>query len=325
MKAVLCKEFGPASSLVLEETTDPVAGDNQVVIDIHAAGVNFPDTLIIQGKYQIKPPFPFSPGGEAAGVVASVGSNVKHVKPGDRVMALTGYGSFAEKVVADAAKVLPMPDDMDFTTASGFSMTYGTSMHALTQRGELKPGETLLVLGASGGVGLAAVEIGKAMGARVIAAASSAEKLEVARNAGADELINYSEVSLKDAVKELTGGKGADVIYDPVGGDLFDEAVRAINWKGRLLVVGFASGRIPDFPVNLALLKGSSIVGVFWGSFAAREPQANLDNFRQLFAWHSEGKLKPLVSERFALAEYEQALELLSSRRAVGKVVMQVR
>ncbi|QJD60056.1 NADPH:quinone oxidoreductase family protein [Pseudomonas sp. gcc21] len=325
MKAVLCKEFGPASSLVFEETTDPVAGDNQVVIDIHAAGVNFPDTLIIQGKYQIKPPFPFSPGGEAAGVVARVGSNVKHVKPGDRVMALTGYGSFAEKVVADAAKVLPMPDDMDFTTASGFSMTYGTSMHALTQRGELKPGETLLVLGASGGVGLAAVEIGKAMGARVIAAASSAEKLEVARNAGADELINYSEVSLKDAVKELTGGKGADVIYDPVGGDLFDEAVRAINWKGRLLVVGFASGRIPDFPVNLALLKGSSIVGVFWGSFAAREPQANLDNFRQLFAWHSEGKLKPLVSERFALGEYEQALELLSSRKAVGKVVMQIR
>ncbi|WP_150304469.1 NADPH:quinone oxidoreductase family protein [Pseudomonas saliphila] len=325
MKAVLCKEFGPASSLVLEETTDPVAGDNQVVIDIHAAGVNFPDTLIIQGKYQIKPPFPFSPGGEAAGVVASVGANVKHLKPGDRVMGLTGYGSFAEKVAADATKVLPMPDDMDFTTAAGFSMTYGTSMHALRQRGELKPGETLLVLGASGGVGLAAVEIGKAMGARVIAAASSAEKLEVARNAGADDLVNYSEVSLKDAVKELTGGKGADVIYDPVGGDLFDEAVRSINWKGRLLVVGFASGRIPDFPVNLALLKGSSIVGVFWGSFAAREPQANLDNFRQLFAWHSEGKLKPLVSERFPLGDFEQALELLSSRRAVGKVVMQVR
>lgn len=325
MKAVLCKEFGPASSLVLEETPDPVAGDNQVVIDIHAAGVNFPDTLIIQGKYQIKPPFPFSPGGEAAGVVASVGKNVKHLKIGDRVMGLTGYGSFAEKVAADATKVLPMPDDMDFTTASGFSMTYGTSMHALAQRGELKPGETLLVLGASGGVGLAAVEIGKAMGARVIAAASSAEKLEVARNAGADELINYSEVSLKDAVKELTGGKGADVIYDPVGGDLFDEAVRSINWKGRLLVVGFASGRIPDFPVNLALLKGSSIVGVFWGSFAAREPQANLDNFRQLFAWYSEGKLKPLVSERFPLGDFEQALELLSSRKAVGKVVMQVR
>ena len=204
-------------------------------------------------------------------------------------------------------------------------MTYGTSMHALKQRANIQPGETLLVLGASGGVGLAAVEIGKAMGARVIAAASSAEKLEVAKAAGADELINYSEVSLKDAVKELTKGQGADVIYDPVGGDLFDQAVRSINWKGRLLVVGFASGRIPEFPANLALLKGSSIVGVFWGSFAAREPQANLENFQQLFAWFSEGKLKPLVSLTYKLDEYEDALEVLSSRKAVGKVVVKVR
>ncbi|HDZ56853.1 MAG TPA: NADPH:quinone oxidoreductase family protein [Pseudomonas xinjiangensis] len=324
MKAVLCKEFGPASSLVLEETTDPVAKKSEVVIDIHAAGVNFPDTLIIEGKYQLKPPFPFSPGGEAAGVVSSVGESVKHLKPGDRVMALTGFGSFAEKIAVDGMRVLPMPEDMDFVTAAGFSMTYGTSMHALKQRGELKAGETLLVLGASGGVGLAAVEIGKAMGARVIAAASSAEKLEVAKAAGADELINYSEVSLKDAVKELTNGKGADVIYDPVGGDLFDQAVRSINWKGRLLVIGFASGRIPEFPVNLALLKGSSIVGVFWGSFAAREPQVNLENFKQLFAWHTEGKLKPLVSKTYALGEYEDALEILSSRKAVGKVVVKV-
>ena len=222
MKAVLCKEFGPASSLVLEETTDPVAKANEVVLDIHAAGVNFPDTLIIEGKYQIKPPFPFSPGGEAAGVIASVGDKVSHLKPGDRVMGLTGYGSFAEKIAVDASRILPIPKNMDFVTAAGFSMTYGTSMHALKQRADLKPGETLLVLGASGGVGLAAVEIGKAMGARVIAAASSAEKLEVARAAGADELINYTEVSLKDAVKELTKGQGADVIYDPVGGDLFD-------------------------------------------------------------------------------------------------------
>lgn len=325
MKAVLCKEFGPASNLVLEETTDPVARKSEVVIDIHAAGVNFPDTLIIEGKYQLKPPFPFSPGGEAAGVIASVGENVKHLKPGDRVMALTGFGSFAEKIAVDGMRVLPMPQDMDYVTAAGFSMTYGTSMHALKQRGELQPGETLLVLGASGGVGLAAVEIGKAMGARVIAAASSAEKLEVAKNAGADELINYSEESLKDRVKELTGGKGADVIYDPVGGDLFDQAVRSINWKGRLLVIGFASGRIPEFPVNLALLKGSSIVGVFWGSFAAREPQANLENFQQLFKWHSEGKLKPLVSQTYELDQYEQALDILSSRKAVGKVVVKVR
>ncbi|GGC96033.1 NADPH:quinone oxidoreductase family protein [Halopseudomonas salina] len=325
MKAVLCKEFGPASCLVLEETADPVAKANEVVLDIHAAGVNFPDTLIIEGKYQIKPPFPFSPGGEAAGVIASVGEKVRHLQPGDRVMGLTGFGSFAEQIAVDAMRVLPIPKDMDFVTAAGFSMTYGTSMHALKQRADLKPGETLLVLGASGGVGLAAVEIGKAMGARVIAAASSAEKLEVARAAGADDLINYSEVSLKDAVKELTKGQGADVIYDPVGGDLFDQAVRSINWKGRLLVVGFASGRIPEFPVNLALLKGSSIVGVFWGSFAAREPQTNLENFQQLFAWFSEGKLKPLVSEKFRLDQYEDALNILTSRKAVGKVVVQVR
>ncbi|WP_373184409.1 NADPH:quinone oxidoreductase family protein [Halopseudomonas sp.] len=325
MKAVLCKEFGPASSLVLEETADPVAKPNEVVLDIHAAGVNFPDTLIIEGKYQIKPPFPFSPGGEAAGVIASVGDKVSHLKPGDRVMGLTGYGSFAEQIAVDASRILPIPKNMDFVTAAGFSMTYGTSMHALKQRADLKAGETLLVLGASGGVGLAAVEIGKAMGARVIAAASSAEKLEVARAAGADELINYSEVSLKDAVKELTKGQGADVIYDPVGGDLFDQAVRSINWKGRLLVVGFASGRIPEFPVNLALLKGSSIVGVFWGSFAAREPQTNRENFEELFAWFTEGKLKPLVSEKFRLDQYEDALNILTSRKAVGKVVVQVR
>ncbi|KAA0693864.1 NADPH:quinone oxidoreductase family protein [Halopseudomonas laoshanensis] len=325
MKAVLCKSFGPPSNLVLEEAADPVAKANEVVLDIHAAGVNFPDTLIIEGKYQLKPPFPFSPGGEAAGVISSVGEKVKHLKPGDRVMGLTGFGSFAEQIAIDAMRVLPMPKDMDFVTAAGFSMTYGTSMHALKQRANIQPGETLLVLGASGGVGLAAVEIGKAMGARVIAAASSAEKLEVAKAAGADELINYSEVSLKDAVKELTKGQGADVIYDPVGGDLFDQAVRSINWKGRLLVVGFASGRIPEFPANLALLKGSSIVGVFWGSFAAREPQANLENFQQLFAWFSEGKLKPLVSLTYKLDQYEDALEVLSSRKAVGKVVVKVR
>jgi NADPH2:quinone reductase len=325
MKAVLCKEFGPASSLVLEETTDPVAKANEVVLDIHAAGVNFPDTLIIEGKYQIKPPFPFSPGGEAAGVIASVGEKVRHLKPGDRVMGLTGFGSFAEQIAVDAMRVLPIPKDMDFVTAAGFSMTYGPSMHALKPRANLQPGETLLVLGASGGVGLAAVEIGKAMGARVIAAASTAEKLEVARAAGADELINYTEVSLKDAVKELTKGQGADVIYDPVGGDLFDQAVRSINWKGRLLVVGFASGRIPEFPVNLALLKGSSIVGVFWGSFAARDPQTNLEHFQELFAWFSEGELKPLVSEKFSLDQYVDALNILTSRKAVGKVVVQAR
>ncbi|AYF89530.1 NADPH:quinone oxidoreductase family protein [Pseudomonas sp. JS3066] len=325
MKAVLCKAFGPADTLVLEEVASPEPKKNEILIDVHAAAVNFPDTLIIEGKYQFKPPFPFSPGGEAAGVVAAVGEKVSHLKPGDRVMALTGWGSFAEQVAVPSYNVMPIPKGIDFNSAAAFGMTYGTSMHALKQRANLQPGETLLVLGASGGVGLAAVEIGKAMGARVIAAASSAEKLAVAKAAGADALINYSEESLKDRVKELTGGQGADVIYDPVGGDLFDAAVRSINWNGRLLVVGFASGRIPELPVNLALLKGASVVGVFWGSFAQRQPQDNLANFQQLFAWYAEGKLKPLVSQTFPLERASDAINALATRQAVGKVVVEVR
>ncbi|BCG22195.1 NADPH:quinone oxidoreductase family protein [Pseudomonas sp. No.21] len=325
MKAVLCKAFGPAETLVLEEVASPEPKKNEVLIDVHAAGVNFPDTLIIEGKYQFKPPFPFSPGGEAAGTVAAVGEKITHLKPGDRVMALTGWGSFAEQVAVPGYNVMPIPKGIDFNSAAAFGMTYGTSMHALKQRANLQPGETLLVLGASGGVGLAAVEIGKAMGAKVIAAASSAEKLEVAKAAGADLLINYSESSLKEKVKELTGGQGADVIYDPVGGDLFDEAIRSIAWNGRLLVVGFASGRIPELPVNLTLLKGASVVGVFWGSFAQRQPQDNLANFQQLFAWHAEGKLKPLVSQVFPLEQSADAINALGQRKAVGKVVVKVR
>ncbi|MBD8805794.1 MULTISPECIES: NADPH:quinone oxidoreductase family protein [Pseudomonas syringae group] len=322
MKALLCKAFGPASTLVLEDIPAPDIKKNEILLDVHAAGVNFPDTLIIEGKYQFKPPFPFSPGGEAAGVISTVGEKVTHLKPGDRVMALTGWGSFAEQVAVPNYNVLPIPESMDFTIAAAFSMTYGTSMHALKQRANLQPGETLLVLGASGGVGLAAVEIGKALGARVIAAASSAEKLEVARNAGADELINYTDTSLKDEIKRLTNGNGADVIYDPVGGDLFDQAIRAIAWNGRLLVVGFASGRIPELPVNLALLKGASVVGVFWGSFAQRQPQDNAANFKQLFAWFEEGKLKPLVSQVYPLERAGEAIDALGGRRAVGKVVV---
>ncbi len=325
MKAVLCKAFGPAETLVLEEIASPEAKKNEVLLDVHAAGVNFPDTLIIEGKYQFKPPFPFSPGGEAAGVVTAVGEKISHLKVGDRVMALTGWGSFAEKVAVPGYNVMPIPASMDFASAAAFGMTYGTSMHALKQRANLQPGETLLVLGASGGVGLAAVEIGKAMGAKVIAAASSAEKLEVAKAAGADELINYSESSLKDEVKRLTGGQGADVIYDPVGGDLFDAAIRSIAWNGRLLVVGFASGRIPELPVNLTLLKGAAVVGVFWGAFAQRQPQDNAANFQQLFAWHAEGKLKPLVSQTFPLAQAGEAINTLGQRKAVGKVVVSVR
>ncbi|MCI3910657.1 MULTISPECIES: NADPH:quinone oxidoreductase family protein [Pseudomonas] len=324
MKALLCKAFGPASTLVLEDIPAPDIKKNEILLDVHAAGVNFPDTLIIEGKYQFKPPFPFSPGGEAAGVISTVGEKVTHLKPGDRVMALTGWGSFAEQVAVPNYNVLPIPESMDFTIAAAFSMTYGTSMHALKQRANLQPGETLLVLGASGGVGLAAVEIGKALGARVIAAASSAEKLEVAKNAGADELINYTDTSLKDEIKRLTNGNGADVIYDPVGGDLFDQAIRAIAWNGRLLVVGFASGRIPELPVNLALLKGASVVGVFWGSFAQRQPQDNAANFKQLFAWFEEGKLKPLVSQVYPLERAGEAIDALGERRAVGKVVVSI-
>ncbi len=325
MKAMLCKAFGPAETLVLEEVASPEAKKTEVLLEVHAAGVNFPDTLIIEGKYQFKPPFPFSPGGEAAGVVKAVGEKVGHLKVGDRVMALTGWGSFAEEVAVPGYNVMPIPADMDFPIAAAFGMTYGTSMHALKQRANLQPGETLLVLGASGGVGLAAVEIGKAMGARVIAAASSAEKLEVAKAAGADELINYSDSSLKDEVKRLTNGQGADVIYDPVGGDLFDAAIRSIAWNGRLLVVGFASGRIPELPVNLTLLKGAAVVGVFWGAFAQRQPQDNAANFQQLFAWYGEGKLKPLVSQTFPLPKAAEAIDTLGQRKAVGKVVVQVR
>ncbi len=326
MKAVLCKSFGPAENLVVEEVASPTPKPNEILLDVHAASVNFPDTLIIEGKYQFKPPLPFSPGGEAAGVVAAIGDKVSHLRVGDRVMGLTGWGSFAEQVAVPAYNVLPIPAQMDFATAAAFGMTYGTSMHALKQRGNLQPGETLLVLGAAGGVGLAAVEIGKAMGARVIAAASSAEKLDVAKQAGADELINYSAENLRDRLKELTGGQGVDVIYDPVGGKLFEEAFRSIAWNGRMLVVGFAAGGdIPALPANLPLLKGAALVGVFWGAFAQRQPQDNAANFQQLFAWHAEGRLRPLISQRFALEQTAEAIAMLGQRKAVGKLVVQVR
>ncbi|UBM25585.1 NADPH:quinone oxidoreductase family protein [Pseudomonas sp. p1(2021b)] len=325
MKAVLCKTLGPASDLVLEEVASPAPKRNEIVLDVHAAGVNFPDTLIIEGKYQFQPPLPFSPGGEAAGVVAAIGEKAGDFKVGDRVMALTGWGAFAEQVAVPFYNVLPIPTTMDFTTAAAFGMAYGTSMHALAQRGQLKAGETLLVLGASGGVGLAAVEIGKAMGARVIAAASSAEKLAIAKAAGADELIDYRQASLRDEIKRLTSGQGVDVVYDPVGGELFEQAVRGLAWNGRLLVVGFASGSIPQLPVNLTLLKGAAVVGVFWGAFAQRQPEDNAANFRQLFAWHAEGKLKPLVSQTYPLAEAGVAIERLAQRQAMGKLVVVAR
>lgn len=322
MKAVLCKSYGPPENLTLEEIPDPQPAAGQVLIDIHAAGLNFPDTLQIAGKYQFQPPFPFIPGAEVAGTITQVGEGVTEFQTGDRVMALPGIGGMAQRVVADAAAVDPIPDAMDFETAAGFGLIYHTSYHALKQRADLQPGETLLVLGASGGVGLAAVEIGKAFGARVIAAASTDEKLAIAQQHGADELINYGDGALKDKVKNLTGGKGADVIYDPVGGDLFDQATRCVNWKGRILVVGFTSGTIPKYPTNLALLKGCQLVGVFWGDFRRREPELCRQNCAELFDLYEQGRIKPLISQVFPLEKYVDALNVFINRQAVGKIVL---
>ncbi|TXH06407.1 MAG: NADPH:quinone oxidoreductase family protein [Nevskiaceae bacterium] len=322
MKALLCKEWGLPETLVVESVPDPVPGDNEAVVRVHAAGVNFPDVLIIQNKYQFKPSLPFAPGGECAGVVERVGDKVKHLKPGMRVIALTGHGAFAQQVVADARMLVPVPDDFDFVIASAFMMTYGTSYHALKDRAALKSGETLLVLGASGGVGLAAIEIGKALGARVIAAASSAEKLEICRQHGADELINYSTEDLKERLKTITGGKGVDVVYDPVGGPFTEVALRSTAWRGRLLVIGFANGEIPKLPINLTLLKGCSIVGVFWGDYARREPMNLLGDLRALFGWLKEGKLKPHIAGTYPLARGGEAIRALMDRKVSGKIVI---
>lgn len=322
MKALVCKEWGPPESLSVEDVAAPQPADNEALLRVHAAGVNFPDTLIVQGKYQFKPDRPFSPGGECAGVVEAVGSKVKHLKPGDKVIAFTGWGAFAELIVADASGVLPMPEGMDFVTGSSFVMTYATSYHALKDRAALKSGETLLVLGASGGVGLAAIEIGKVLGARVIAAASTAEKLAVCKEHGADELIDYTKEDLKERLKALTGGKGVDVIYDPVGGPYTEIALRNCAWRGRLLVIGFANGEIPKIPINLALLKGCSIVGVFWGDYAKREPMNNLSDLRVLLGWLKEGKLKPHVAGTYPLSRAAEAIRLLMDRRVSGKLVV---
>lgn len=324
MKAILCKEYGPAESLVIEDVPSPEVKGRGVKVRVKAAGLNFPDTLIIEGKYQLKPNMPFSPGGEMAGEVIEVGEKVTRFKPGDRVAGLTGYGSFAEEVVVPEQNLLPVPDGMSDEKAAAFTMVYGTSYYALKQRANLQPGESLLVLGASGGVGLATVELGKAMGARVIAAASSADKLAIAKAAGADDLINYSEEPLKESVKNLTKGKGVDVIYDPVGGDFTEQALRAMGWNGRHLIIGFAAGEIPKVPANLTLLKGCSVVGVFWGSFTQREPEASAQNMMELMKLYSEGKIDPKISEVFEFEDYAKALGALSERRATGKVVLKV-
>lgn len=324
MKAMLCVEHGPPEKLELRDVDMPEPGRGQVRLKVHAAGVNFPDTLIIQNLYQFKPPLPFSPGGEAAGIVDAVGEGVTHVKPGDRAIVMTGHGCYAEYVVTDAARVVPMPEGMPFDIGSGFTMTYGTSHHALKQRARLQPGETLLVLGAAGGVGLTAVELGKVMGARVIAAASTDEKLALTRQYGADETINYATASLRDEVKRLTGGKGADVVYDPIGDRFAEPAFRSIAWNGRYLVVGFAAGSIPALPLNLALIKGASIVGVFWGAFTQAEPELHRANMAELLEWYAAGKLKPHVSKHYPLAESAEAIRWMMDRKAQGKVVVEV-
>jgi NADPH2:quinone reductase len=322
MRAIRCNQYGPPESLAVEDLPDLEPQAGEVVIDVKAASVNFPDVLIIENKYQFKPPLPFTPGSEVAGLVRAVGAGVTQFRPGARVVAFTGHGGFAEQAVAPAAACIPLAQGIDFAQAAAFTLAYGTSHHAVVDRGALKAGETMLVLGAAGGVGLAAVEIGKALGARVIAAASSDEKLAICIKHGADATINYSTQDLREQIKALTDGKGPDVIYDPVGGIYAEPAFRSIGWRGRYLVVGFANGEIPKLPLNLTLLKGASIVGVFWGDFARREPQHNAAALQQMVGWIGEGKLRPYVSARYPLEDTARALREMAGRRVVGKIVI---
>lgn len=325
MKALVCKQLGTAKDLVLEnQWPEPEFGATDVVVDVKAAGLNFPDTLIIEGKYQVKPELPFIPGAEAAGVVSAVGADVSNVKIGDEVIFIGSHGGLCEKAVVAAAAVIPKPPLQSFVQAAGIGMTYMTSHHALKQRAKLQPGETILVLGAAGGVGITAVELAKQMGATVIAAASTAEKLELCKKMGADHLINYSEESLKDRIKEITGGKGVDVVYDPVGGDISEIALRSIAWNGRFLVVGFAAGEIPKIPLNLALLKGASIVGVFWGAFTQYETAEHLNNIKELWTMFAEKKLSPTVTDIFEFEDFELAFNHLTQRKARGKVIVKI-
>ncbi len=325
MKAVVCKAWGLPETLVVEDLPERTAAPGEVVIDVMAAGVNFPDVLVIQNKYQFKPELPFTPGNELAGVVRVVGEGVTHLKAGDRVFAYVAHGAFAQQASVPANTVLKMSDALDFDTAAALTLTYGTSHHAVVDRAQLKAGETMLVLGAAGGVGLAAIEIGKAIGARVIAAASTDEKLAICREHGADECINYSTEDLREGIKRLTGGKGPDVVYDPVGGGYTEPAFRSIAWRGRYLVIGFANGEIPKLPLNLPLLKGASVVGVFWGDFARREPAHHVAAMDELMQWHREGKIRPHISATYALADTPNALNDMASRKVTGKIVIHPR
>ncbi len=324
MRAVLCRTLGPPEALAVEEVPSPRPGPRQVLVSVRAAGVNFPDTLVIQGKYQLRPELPFSPGSEFAGVVKEVGAEVRGVTPGDRVVAFAGWGGFAEEALAEAGNVFPLPSEVEFPSAAALAMAYGTSLHALQDRARLRHGETLLVLGAAGGVGLAAVELGKLMGARVIAAASDEAKLQACREQGADELVSYADDGWRDAVKRLTSGRGVDVVYDPVGGALAEPAVRLMAWEGRYLVVGFAGGDIPRIPLNLPLLKGCAITGVFWGEFTRRDPAANREHMGRLLGWLGQGRLRPRISRTFPLEGAAEALQALLARRVTGKLVLLV-
>jgi NADPH2:quinone reductase len=322
MKAVLCRQFGPPETLTVEELPSPRPGPGEAVVSVKAASVNFPDVLIIQNKYQVKPTLPFSPGSELAGIVKEVGEGVTHAKPGDRVIAFASHGAFAEECRLPADRLVPLPAGMDFKTGAAFLLTYGTSHHALRHRAACAPGETLLVLGAAGGVGIAAIEIGKILGLRVIACASSPDKLAVCRTHGADEAIDYVAEDLRARLKALTGGQGVDLIYDPVGGAYSEAALRSSAWRARLLVIGFAGGDIPKIPLNLPLLMERSIVGVYWGEWTHRAPHEFAAAVRELGGWYAEGKLRPHVSLTYPLERAADALRAMAERKVMGKAVL---
>ena len=322
MRALVCHEYGGLDNLSIEDWDAPAPGDDEVLVEVRAAGLNFPDLLTIAGKYQVKTQPPFIPGIEAAGVVSAAGENVIRFKPGDRVILTTQGGAFAEQCVVNQDRVMPLPDSLNFEQGAGFAITYATSYHAFRQRAPIESGQTVLVLGAAGGVGTTAVEIAKAMGARVIAAAGSPEKLDFIREVGADDTVNYSEHSLKDEVRKLTDGRGADIIYDPVGGELARQALSALAWDGRYLVVGFAAGEIPAFPLNLLLLKEARVIGVYWGDWAARNPADATSNMHEVAELVMKGRLSPRITAAIPLADYEEAFSALATRRAMGKVVL---
>jgi NADPH2:quinone reductase len=320
MRALVCREYGSPDDLVIEERDDPIAGRGEILVDIKAAGLNFPDVLLVGGQYQVKTPPPFIPGHEAAGIVAAVGEGADRFAVGDRVIITPPTGAFAERCAVPEPLAMPIPEGLDFGQAAGFTITCSTSYHALRQRAELQDGETVVVLGAAGGVGITAVEIAKALGARVIAAASTDEKLEFAKSAGADETVNYGETSLKEAVREITGA-GADVVYDPVGGEIGEQALRAIARGGRYLIIGFASGTIPNFPANLLLLKEACAMGVWWGPWAMRNPELQAQNLEAMAGMIASGKLRPRVTGSYSLDEFSEAFRAITARRVLGKVV----